>query len=770
MPDQAGPSSEAQDESLIEALFASSSKAVGEAYFPVMVETLAKTLSVRWVLVSTLIAPDCRRVRTVAAWDNGPAENFEYDLDQTPCANIVAQGVCVFPDKICELFPEDQMLQDMGAQSYVGTPLRSTAGDVIGLLVALDDKPIEDIARAQEIIELFSGRAAAEIERLVAASLNERLGRIVENSVSEVFTFNGDTYQFELVNRGARDNLGYSMDELRNLTPWDLKPEFSREEFIRFVQPLREGSVPTLTFETVHERKDGTRYDVAVQLQYFAGVDNVFYASINDVTDRKRADEARAHLAAIVASSSEAIISKGLDGVIRSWNNGAERIFGYSAAEIVGKSINLLIPADRQAEEEDLRARLRRGEAVRNYETVRVCKDGQHVDVSANVSPIFDAAGKIVGASSIAHDISEQKRTEARERLLTGEINHRAKNLLSLVQVIARQSAASDPVSFAQRFEERILALSASHDVLVNNGWQDVPLDELVRSQLGHFKSALGTRILMSGPALKITANAAQAIGMALHELATNAAKYGALSGDRGEVEISWHVDGNRDEDLFQLTWTERNGPSVVEPSTRGFGSKVIERILQSRIAGDVAMVWLPGGLVCRVTCNASSVLDSEAEMPPAPEATIMLSQPPTDDERRILVVEDETLIAIEISECLRNEGFSVLGPVSSVNQAISLLAVEPCHAGILDINLGNETSEAIASRLKELNCPFLTVSSCNLAERPDVYADLPHLLKPVRTMLLLEKLHRMLEKSAIADPCVLMPDAAEARPTTHLD
>ena len=248
----------------------------------------------------------------------------------------------------------------------------------------------------------------------------------------------------------------------------------------------------------MHERNDGSHYDVAVQLQFFPGVENLFYASITDITDRKRAEQASAHLAAIVASSSEAIISKSLDGTIRSWNNGAERIFGYSAEEMIGKSIRLLIPPDGQEEEDDILSRISRAEKVSNYETIRVCRDGRRVDVSVNVSPIFDAAGNIVGASKIAHDISKRKLAEERERLLMGEVNHRAKNMLAVVQVIARQTAASDATTFVQRFEERILALSASHDVLLNSGWQDVPLEELLRSQLGHFRDTFGSRITLS--------------------------------------------------------------------------------------------------------------------------------------------------------------------------------------------------------------------------------------------------------------------------------
>ena len=251
-----------------------------------VLDALAEALSVRWVLLSTLHPIDPGKACTIAYWDNGAAENFDYLLEDTPCANMVGQGACCFPNNIVSRFPKDQMLVEMGAESYLGTPLRSSTGEVVGLLAALDDRPLERVEQAAEIIELFSGRAAAELERLATASVNERLGRIVEDSVSEVYVFDAESYQFELVNRGARENLGYSMEELSALTPWDLKPHITQEEFVEFVTPLRNGQVPNLHFETVHERKDGSHYDVAVQLQFFPGVENLFYASINDITDR----------------------------------------------------------------------------------------------------------------------------------------------------------------------------------------------------------------------------------------------------------------------------------------------------------------------------------------------------------------------------------------------------------------------------------------------------------------------------------------------------
>ena len=159
-----------------------------------------------------------------------------------------------------------------------------------------------------------------------------------------------------------------------------------------------------------------------------------------DITQRKRAELAMGRLAAIVESSDDAIISKDLAGIITSWNDGAERLFGYTAEEIIGKSITLLIPDDRQGEEPDILARLRNGERVEHFETIRRRKDGSLVDLSLTISPIRDEHGGIVGASKIARDITDRKAVESLRQTLVGELKHRLKNTLSTVLAIARQS------------------------------------------------------------------------------------------------------------------------------------------------------------------------------------------------------------------------------------------------------------------------------------------------------------------------------------------
>ena len=186
------------------------------------------------------------------------------------------------------------------------------------------------------------------------------------------------------------------------------------------------------------------------------------------------------------------------------------------------------------------------------------------------------------------------------------EVSHRAKNMLSLVEAIARQTAAHEPEDFIGRFAERIQALSANQDLLVRNGWLGVYVEDLVRAQLAHFVDLIGSRISMDGPQLRLNAASAQAIGLALHELATNAGKYGALSTDRGRVDICWRTDG----DAFTMSWTEREGPPVSAPTQRGFGTIVMETMAKRSVDGTVDVEYAPLGLTWRLSCPAANALE----------------------------------------------------------------------------------------------------------------------------------------------------------------
>jgi PAS domain S-box-containing protein len=234
---------------------------------------------------------------------------------------------------------------------------------------------------------------------------------------------------------------------------------------------------------------------------------------------------------------------------------------------------------------------------------------GQILWVAAHGLAYFEGGGHERRAASIVGtvaNITERKEREEKEHLLMREINHRAKNMLSVVDAIAHQTAIKNPEDFTERFSERIQALSANQDLLIRNEWQGVEIEHLARAQLAHFAGLIGSRITVRGSQLRLRAASSQAIGLALHELATNAGKYGALSTDTGRVEISWGTDC----DAFSMSWTEREGPPVSAPSQRGFGTIVMETMVERSVGGTVDLDYAPSGLTWRLTCPADNALE----------------------------------------------------------------------------------------------------------------------------------------------------------------
>jgi PAS domain S-box-containing protein len=238
-------------------------------------------------------------------------------------------------------------------------------------------------------------------------------------------------------------------------------------------------------------------------------------------------------------------------------------------------------------------------------------RDGQIRWLESHGLAYFEGTGpgrRVVSFGGTVQDITERKEREEKEHLLMREINHRAKNMLSVVDAIAHQTATRSPEDFVERFSKRVQALSANQDLLVRNEWKGVEIADLTRAQLAHFADLIGSRIAMHGPRLRLNPASAQAIGLALHELATNAGKYGALSTDRGRVDIGWGVTGG---DTFTMTWTERDGPRVAPPKRRGFGTVVMEAMARRSVDGSVHLDYPPSGVVWRLTCPAANVLET---------------------------------------------------------------------------------------------------------------------------------------------------------------
>lgn len=324
--------------------------------------------------------------------------------------------------------------------------------------------------------------------------------------------------------------------------------------------------------------------------------------------------DSAALLGALVDSSFDAIISKDLNSVITSWNPAAERMFGFTAEEAVGRSILIIIPDGRQDEEISIIERVRCGERVETLETVRQRKDGSLFHVSITVSPIIASDGTIMGASKIARDITSRKESDRKIQLLMREVNHRVKNQFAVVLSMIRETErrSTTVTDFAHRIRERIMALARSQDLLVNGDWSGASMSNLVRDHLMPFGHE--EQILISGPEISAGPSAIQILGMAFHELGTNSAKYGALSMAEGQVLVEWSLtqDGEGEPALF-MVWEEtfpRKVPSRRRDNERsGFGSVVLKRVTPQALSGAVSLDLKPNSLRWTLTAPLSAIL-----------------------------------------------------------------------------------------------------------------------------------------------------------------
>jgi PAS domain S-box-containing protein len=315
-------------------------------------------------------------------------------------------------------------------------------------------------------------------------------------------------------------------------------------------------------------------------------------SALRDTEERAR------QLAAIVDSSDDSIIGTDLKRRVTSWNRGAERLFGFTADEAIGMPIAAIIPEERHNEELAIFERFRGGERVEPFDTFRRHKDGGVIDVSLSVSPIRNLDGQIVGACSVTREITQRKRNEKRIAMLAREAEHRTKNVLQAVQTIVHLSQAQTAEKLKRVIEGRIQALANAHGLLAETRWVGADLAKLARQELAPYLQAERPRARIDGPLVPLDPTAAQAIAVLLHELTTNAAKYGALSEFDGQVEIKWV---RLSHDRLLLTWTETGGPVVAPPAHRGFGTRVMETLIKLDLNGELRFDWRRAGLFCEI-------------------------------------------------------------------------------------------------------------------------------------------------------------------------
>lgn len=375
---------------------------------------------------------------------------------------------------------------------------------------------------------------------------------------------------------------------------------------------LREGR-PIRGMGAIAERPDGTLAPFIAYPTPVFDASGRLVGAVNmllDISDRQEADLAAQRLSAIVDSAEDAILAKDLDGVITSWNSGAERLFGYSASEVIGGSVTILIPEDRLDEEPEILSRIRRGDRVDHFDTVRRRKDGSLVEIGLTISPIRNAAGQIVGASKVARDITERRQGQEQQRLLLREMDHRIKNLFALADSMVALSArsANSPAELASAVRARLGALARAHALTLpvvsesdRPAESSTTLHALIQAIAAPYeddRSDGGARVVVTGPDMPVTGRAMASLALLLHEFTTNAAKYGALSTSLGRIA----VECSDQADTFSLIWTERGGPAVSDkPIIEGFGSLLTRLTVTGQLAGEISRDWRPEGLVIRL-------------------------------------------------------------------------------------------------------------------------------------------------------------------------
>lgn len=524
------------------------------------------------------------------------------------------------------------------------------------------------------------------------------------------------------------------------------KDDFAEEAVRRFRHTLETGE-PYVAPLLIDERADlGVVESYEWRINRIVMADGRFavICYFRDMTDRMVGENLSRRLALIVESSDDAIVSKNLDGTIVSWNRGAERLFGYTADEAVGQSVLMLIPADRHNEEPGIIERIRRGERVDHYETIRRRKDGTLIDISLTVSPIRDANGHIIGASKIARDISQRKQADATRQLLVSELNHRVKNTLAVVQAIVQQTLwnTKDPADFAARFSGRIQSLARVHTLLTDSTWQGADLRALIRDQLLH-GSVDETKLTAWGPTVLLMPQMTLHLALMLHELGTNSSKHGALSATGGWVTVNWSV---KDETLH-LKWEERGGPTVIAPIKRGFGARLIEQSAKSE-GGRAEMICDAKGVTWEITLPlpvssvaTRSTARTEAELIGAASTVpAAASEPrPILAGRRLLVIEDEPLIALGLVSSLEVAGAEVGRPVGTEKEALAAIERGGFDAALLDANLHGKPVDAIAAALTRKSIPFVFVTGYGRESLPESFRRAAVLSKPFSDKQLLD-------------------------------
>jgi PAS domain S-box-containing protein len=417
------------------------------------------------------------------------------------------------------------------------------------------------------------------------------------------------------------------------------------------------------------------------------------------------------------------------------WDEGQYRIFGVEPDHFAVTPENvrvLLYPEDWEIIKGAAETVLAGGQIKETEFRIRR-PDGEIRWCMVTAAATVDAQGQVVRISGVTADITARKRAEERQALLAREVDHRAKNALALVQAIVRMTKAGNIEAYIGAVEGRIKALSRVHTVLSHSRWEGADLAGLVAEELAPYRTNDFDRVQATGPDIVLQPAAAQTLALVLHELVTNAAKYGALSTDAGKVKLDWTNDGR----IIEFAWKESGGPTAKKPAALGFGTRIVLASIERQLGGRVAFDWQPHGLEVTFSMPQGDKEAADRYAPArqkdgaAPEPRVAITA------NRVMIVEDEALVAMVVSESLATLGCSVVGPFSRCSDAMVAVEADAVDAAILDVNLDGEMVYPLAAMLEARGVPFIFVTGYGVESIDRRFTHIPVIQKPVERHVL---------------------------------
>lgn len=582
-----------------------------------------------------------------------------------------------------------------------------------------------------------------------AVDTMRRLEGIVASAMDGIITIN-DRQEVILFNPAAERMFGLPASEAIGQPITRFMPERFRathsEHIHRFsitgVSNRQMGSLGAIS----GLRTNGQEFPIEASIsQVEVGGEKLATVILRDITERKAAEDAlidsRRRMEGIVESAMDAMITVDEDQRIVVFNPAAERMFGVLAVDAIGAPLVRFIPERfREGHEDHIRRFKETGVTNRRMGALGTVSglraNGEEFPVEASISQVEIGGARI--ATVILRDIAERRANEEARLLLAREVDHRAKNVLAVVQALVSLTQARTKEEFIAAVRGRVSALGRAHSLLADNRWEGGDLRQIVVDETAAYQKP--GQIRVTGPALVLSPHAVQPLSLLIHEMATNAVKYGALSVADGRVHVEWRILPDQ---ALELGWSEYGGPTVREPASRGFGSTLVREVGTRQLGGSIDIAWPEGGV--RLVATLPSRVYREPNRAPLAIKAEEVKAAAAGLTGRLLVVEDEALIAMELCKDLGQAGWEILGPASSIEEALRLLDGRTLpDAAVLDVNLGGRLVYPVAERLQALGIPFVFCTGYQRLDDHRGFFSSPVVRKPVNIGVLDQELRRL--------------------------